>query len=314
MREQRFFHARDEHHVELQAFRRVHRHKRDGRIVFGHGIQIGAQANPLDKVGQRIGRKLAHACEVLAFGQLGLFFLGILVRLHVFLDNRQELLDVLDAPARFVGVLVFERSNETRFLDNRLDHLAQISAIAAALLDKRDEAAERRARAHLQVLVGDAQLSRQHKRHVRHCCGLVDIIDGGFADASTRRVDDALGRNIVVRIHEQRKVCHNVANFSAIEESRAADDFVWHAGAQHHVFERTRLGIRAVEHSHLVIREAFGSTLVDFASNPTALVALIRCHVHVNLVAIGLGSAQRFVFAMLVMAYHGICRVQDVAR
>ena len=55
MREQRFFHARDEHHVELQALRRVHRHKRDGGIVFGHGVQIGAQANPLDEVGQRIG-------------------------------------------------------------------------------------------------------------------------------------------------------------------------------------------------------------------------------------------------------------------
>ena len=292
----------------------MHRHKRDGRIVFGHGIQIGAQANPLDKVGQRIGRKLAHACEVLAFRQLWLFFLGILVRLHVFLDNRQEFLDVLDATARLIGILVFECGNESRFLDNRLNHLAQISAIAAALLDKRDEAAECRACAHLQVLVGDAQLSRQHKRHVRHGRRLVDIIDGGFADASARRVDDALGRNIVVRIHEQREVCHNIANFSAIEESRAADNLVGYASAQHHIFERTRLSVCAVEHSHLVIREAFGSTLVDFASNPTTLVALIRCHVHVNLVAIGLGSAQRFVFAMLVMAHHGICRVQDVAR
>ena len=314
MREQRFFHARNEHHVELQAFRRVHRHKRDGRIVFSHRIQIGAQANPLNKVGQRIGRKLAHACEVLAFGQLGLFFLRILVGLHIFLDNRQELLDVLDAPARFVSVLVFERGNEARFLDNRLDYFAQIAAVAAALLDKRDEAAKRRAGAHLQVLVSHAQLSRQHERHIRHGCRLVDIIDGSFADASARRVDDALGRNVVVGVHEQREVCHNVANFGAIEESRAADDLVGNTSTQHHVFERARLSVRAVEHSHLVIREAFGSALVDFTSNPTALVALIRCHVHVNLVAIGLGSAQRFVFAMLVMAHHGICRVQNIAR
>ena len=76
---------------------------------------IGAQANPLDKVGQRIGRKLAHACEVLAFRQLWLFFLGILVRLHIFLDNRQEFLDVLDATARLIGILVFECGNEPDF-------------------------------------------------------------------------------------------------------------------------------------------------------------------------------------------------------
>ena len=86
MREQRLFHARHEHAVELEALGRVDRHERDGLVVFGRGrIKVGTKANPLDEVGQGIRRKLAHGGKGVVAGDLRFVF--HLMRLHVFVDD-----------------------------------------------------------------------------------------------------------------------------------------------------------------------------------------------------------------------------------
>ena len=49
------------------------------------------------------------------------------MRLRELVDDAHELLDVLDAPARFIGVLVGERRDEPRAIDDHLHHAAQLA-------------------------------------------------------------------------------------------------------------------------------------------------------------------------------------------
>ena len=134
MREQRLLHARHEHAVELQALRGVHRHHGDRLAVLVHGVEIGAQAHPLQKVGQRIAAQHAHGLGgAFAFPALlacrGSCVVGVLlvVSVHELVDYGQELLDVLNAPARLVGVFCLQGADQARLVDDGLDALAQVT-------------------------------------------------------------------------------------------------------------------------------------------------------------------------------------------
>lgn len=63
MGEQGLLHASHPNAVELKALGGVHGHKGDGLTVLGHRIQVGAQANPFQKIGQRIAAQHAHRLD-----------------------------------------------------------------------------------------------------------------------------------------------------------------------------------------------------------------------------------------------------------
>ena len=91
--------------------------------VLGHGVEVGAQAHPLDEVSERIAAQ--HACRSLAFlagkrvacrrvRRIKRAFrrrrrlvegVVVLVRLGELIDDAEELLDVLNTTARLVGRL-----------------------------------------------------------------------------------------------------------------------------------------------------------------------------------------------------------------
>ena len=131
MREKRLLHARREHAVELEALRGVHGHERDCLAVFPHGVQIGTQAHPFDEIGKRIPAKDARRFRIagnrVPFRRRGELRVVFLMRLRELVDNAHELLDVLDAPARLVSVLVGERRDEPRAIDDHLHHAAQLA-------------------------------------------------------------------------------------------------------------------------------------------------------------------------------------------
>ena len=105
----------------------------------------------------------------------------------------------------------------------------------------------------------------------------------------------------------------DVADLGTVEEARAAHDAVGHAGAQEHVFEDARLGVRAVEHRDVVVAGAGIVQLLDLRGDPASLVALVARLVGLDLLAIARIGEQAFVLALRVMAHHGVCRRQDVA-
>lgn len=134
-------------------------------------------------------------------------------------------------PARLVGALVLQGANEAGLVDDHLHDLAQIAPVGGAVLDDLDELPHGIAGGGADVRIDHRQLGRREKRHVHLAAVLVDALDGGLADAAARHVDDALGRDVVGGVYHQREVRHDVADLGAIEEARAPDDAVGHAGA-----------------------------------------------------------------------------------
>ena len=134
------------------------------------------------------------------------------------------------------------------------------------------------------------------------------------ADAAARRVDDALDAHLVGRVHDHLEVGHDVADLGTVEEPRAAHNLVGHARAQEHIFEDTRLGVGAIEHSDVVVARALGVQLLDLTGNPAALVALVARLEGLDLLAIALGRKQALVLALRVVTNNGIGGAQDVTR
>ena len=103
-------------------------------------------------------------------------------------------------------------------------------------------------------------------------------------------------------------------DLGAVEESRAAHNLVGHARAQEHIFEDTRLGVGAIEHSDVVVARALRVQLFDLTGNPAALVALVARLEGLDLSAIAFGRKQALVLALRVVANNGIGGAQDVTR
>ena len=313
--EQSLLHAGHPDAVEFQALGRVHGHEGDGLPVLGHRVQVGTQPHPLDEVGQRVAAQHAHGLGglVLAHRRRGEVGLLRIVGLHELVHNAQKLLDVLDAPARLVGTLVLQGANEAGLVDDHFHDLAQIAPVGGAVLDDLDELPHGIAGGGADVRIDHRQLGRREKRHVHLAAVLVDALDGGLADAAARHVDDALGRDVVGRVHHQREIGHYVADLGAIEEARAPDDAVGHAGAQQHIFEHARLGVGAVEHGHVVVGGALTATPVDLPGDPAALVALVGGQIHRDLLPVARVREQALLLAVLVVRDDGVGRRQDIA-
>ena len=237
------------------------------------------------------------------------------MRLFKFGGDAQEFLDVLGAALGLHGALGAKRLQQTRLIDDHLDDVLELAVHATALAHQRHKA--RQAVADLgakHARLGARDLTGLEERAAVVTCQLLDLLDRGGADAAARRVDDALDAHLVGRVHDHLKVGHDVADLGTVEESRAAHDLVGHARAQEHIFEDTRLGVGAIEHSDVVVARAFGMQLLDLAGNPAALVALVARLEGLDLLAIALGRKQALVLALRVVAHHGIGGAQDVTR
>ena len=237
------------------------------------------------------------------------------MRLLKFGSDTQEFLDVLGAALGLHGALGAESLQQARLIDNHLDNVLELAVHAATLAHQRHKA--RQAVAHLgakHARLGCCDLAGLEERAAVVACQLLNLLDRGGADAAARRVDDALDAHLVCRVHDHLEVGHDVADLGTVEESRAAHNLVGHACAQEHIFEDTRLGVGAVEHSDIVVTRALGVQLFDLAGNPAALVALIACLEGLDLLAVALGRKQALLLALRVVTHHGVGGAQDMAR
>ena len=216
--------------------------------------------------------------------------LDILVRLLKFGRNAQEFLDVLGAALGLHRALGTEGLQQARLVDNHLDDVLELAVHATALAHQCHKA--RQAVTHLgakHARLGRRNLAGLEERAAVVARKLLNLLDRGGADTAARRVDDTLDAHLVGRVHNHLEVGHDVADLGAVEESRAAHNLVGYARAQEHIFENTRLGVGAVEHSDVVVARALGVQLFDLAGNPAALVALVARLEGLDLLAVALG-------------------------
>ena len=84
----------------------------------------------------------------------------------------------------------------------------------------------------------------------RHACAArvrVDLRDRRVADTAPRRVDDALPRHFVVRVHERAHVRERVLDLAPVVELHTAEHAVRDARANEPLFDDAALHVRAVE-------------------------------------------------------------------
>lgn len=144
------------------------------------------------------------------------------------------------------------------------------------------------ARIRTDAFIEHAKLSSLQERAAIYCSYRANMLDSGVADATFRHVDDALGGDVVRRIHDQVQICHHVADLGAIEEACASYETIRHTRAQQHIFEHTTLRVRAIEDRHLVVGGAVTMLVLDLSSDPPTFVALIGGGEHHDLLALPL--------------------------
>ena len=235
VREDPLLHPDHEDRAELEALRVVERHQGDEAALVADRVLVGDERDVLQEAGER---RLLGLLPVLA-------------------RDADELLEVLDPPARLDRPLGLEGVERARLLEDALEELVGVELLRERheRLHRRVEAADRAARCG-----GDAgRLGIGHRLEER-AAGVLRVRDEALqrrvADPAPRAVRDAEERGRVLRVHEHGEIRRRVADLRALVEARAADDLVRHVLAHEHVLQHTRLRVHPVEDRDLARRVA----------------------------------------------------------
>ena len=139
------------------------------------------------------------------------------------------------------------------------------------------------------------------------------MVNGCFANAATRNVDNALRRHVIRRIYDKREIRHKILDFGTLEELYATYNAVRNARTQQHILQRARLGVCAVQNGNVIVARTCAYLLFNLAGNPHAFIAAVRRHVNLNLVTFVLRREQALFLAFLVMRNNGVRSFQNVA-
>ena len=198
MGKESLFETSQKHGIELQPLRAVESHEKAGSFLF-HGIQIGEQADAIEKTRDR----------------------RLLLPLLIIDGGGHQLKEVLDSPFGFHGLLFLERCGETalreRLLDQRTDGRgARILRERFANVPEGSESLARPCRDGVLVI----QLGRRiPKREASLGSRLLGERQGGGAETTKRCVDRAQETSVVVRIQDQPQVGKGVFDLPTFVES-----------------------------------------------------------------------------------------------
>ena len=139
------------------------------------------------------------------------------------------------------------------------------------------------------------------------------LLNGLFADAPARHVDDPHERNIIVRVGDHAKICKDILDFLALIEAEAAIHLVGDAVIEKRAFQHTALRVHAVKDGKIRIRPAIPHPLKDLAANEVRLIPLGSGDIPLNELTALLLRPERLAFAALVVGNDGVCRIKDLA-
>ena len=259
VREHLLFHPGEEHQLELEPLRAVHRHERDARRVL-HPIHVALQGHPLQVPGQR-----------------GLFAGGARLRLVV-RDRREELPQVLLSRVRLGAVLEVERRAVPGPLEHRLEDRVRRARerFGAELGDEVVHAGEALLRGG-----GDVRRTRPARGMAswtempRLDGELRETLERGRPDPATGDVDDSEEVDVAPRVHEHAQVREGVFHLGALVELHPADDLVRRVRRAERLFEDARLGVHSVEDGHLARVDPRGLRFLNNANHVRRFVALV---------------------------------------
>ncbi len=159
------------------------------------------------------------------------------------LHEADELFQVLELARGLRRFLRLPHGGIARLIQDQLGDLR-----VAHGLDQRppavegcDEISERFSRARLQLLGLHDQPRRLEQRHLARASELMQGLQGRFAQAPPRRIDDALEFEVVGRVQRHVEIGGGVPDLLALVETRAADHAVGEPEGDEAVLEGAHL-------------------------------------------------------------------------
>ena len=196
--------------------------------------------------------------------------------LSVLPRDADELLEVLDPPARLDRALGLEGVERARLLQHALEELVDVQLLRERheRLHRRVEAADRAARrgGHAGCLGIGHRLEERAAGVLRVCD---EALQRRVADPTSRAVRDAQERGRVLRVHENGEIRRRVADLGAFVEARPADHLVRHVLPHEHVLEHPRLRVHPVEDRDLARRVAAADERRDLGGDEPRLRVLV---------------------------------------
>ena len=308
-REEVVFQAGDEDGVEFQAFGGVNRHERHARSAVVLFVTVGLQRTLLQEPGER---NLAWGGD----GRVG-FVLGLAVALES-THGAKQFFHVFSFTFAFRPVFFVEVGTDARGVDDVKSQVegADIEQPRAEFeneVAKRLEFAERALGELHPILCG--LFGHRPQTDIVFARGGENLLQGGGTDAARGIVHHAFEGFLVVEIGDQAEVGDDVLDFFTLIERHATVDAVGDVVFAQGIFERTDLGVGAVENGDFIVGHFFAAMQsTDGANHFCGLFLVGRGRHHENLFAGIVLAVHRFFDLFFVVADDAVGRAHDVLR
>ena len=290
--EQAVLHTHHEHLGEFQTLGAVHGHHHHAVVALLGAVQIGVQRHLVQKARQAGIVRLVVQKGVDAGGQF-LHVLQPASALHVVLLRQH-------------GGIAAAVADE--FIELRQGHLPRFGP---HFLHQCCEALQLYSR-RFQLRITGGMAEDLIQRHALCRGQKLGLVHGGRADLAGGDIDDAPQPQIVGGIVDDAQIRQHVLDLGPVEELHAADDLIGYAAALEGIFQRVGLGVHAVEHR--VIPPVQPAVIVHhhLAHHKVGLVALVEIGLDEHLVPRAVAGPQGLALTALIVADHGVGRVQNV--
>ena len=146
---------------------------------------------------------------------------------------------------------------------------------------------------------------------MRYCCGSFDALG---SDAARRIVYYPAKAQIVIRRGYDAQICKHVLYLGAIEEARAAENFIRNAVALERLLYLVRLRVHAVKHRVIAPGRAFAVQSEYLGRNKARLIVLVIGNIKLGLFTHVTLCPQLLALTAEVVFDNGVCRAEDMSR
>ena len=192
-------------------------------------------------------------------------------------ERVDQLLQVLEPARRLGRAVLLPHPHIARFLEHGLGQRARRHARRElAPADEVVEQAEQRGARARAELVGRAQIpARGHQALADVARGAAQQLQGRLAEPALGQIDDALEREVVVRLMDHAQIGDRVADLGALVEARAADHAVRQAEIDEALLEGAGLEARPHQHGDVVEAAAGALMGLDLLADEARLLLVV---------------------------------------
>ena len=152
-------------------------------------------------------------------------------------------------------------------------------------------------------------------RHAKLVGKITQLFQGGTANTPAWGVNDPQQCVVVVLIHQQAQVRHNVFDFSTPEERHTATDFVGNTVAHKQLFKQAALVIPPVQNGVIFKLGAIGKLVCQqFCHYSLGFVFFVFGHQHTQVITVTQCREQGFVEDMRVILNKDVGTMQNAPR